>query len=199
MHGYFDTANGTSPLDFAGTWTFATASTNPSHVAKGCYHDPSWSWYRRGIPWWLVFVLVPIYSLCSSLLNLQAYKSWRLLAMVAFSCAAYTANKLAGMYLFARSDIASGAGAFVLGILGNVYAKFVKGAAFTSMITGVLFLVPSALSQTGALLQQTEGSSAQQYLSSFALGVRMVEVAIGVTVGLLVSQMITGSGMRKGF
>ena len=36
----------------------------------------------------------------------------------------------------------SAIGAFTAGILGNLYSRKMGGTAFTSMVTGVLFLVP---------------------------------------------------------
>jgi uncharacterized membrane protein YjjB (DUF3815 family) len=62
--------------------------------------------------------------------------------MVAFSCSAYAANKATSNLLPGRTDIVSAAGAFVIGLLGNIYSRLVRGTAFTSMVTGVLFLVP---------------------------------------------------------
>jgi uncharacterized membrane protein YjjB (DUF3815 family) len=62
--------------------------------------------------------------------------------MVVISCASYTSNKVANHYIFDRSDIVSAIGAFTVGILGNVYSRKFGGTAFTSMVTGVLFLVP---------------------------------------------------------
>lgn len=62
--------------------------------------------------------------------------------MVVFSCAAYAANEATSSLLPGRTDIVSAAGAFVIGLLGNVYSRVVRGTAFTSMVTGVLFLVP---------------------------------------------------------
>ena len=111
-------------------------------MSAGCYRHPSWPWYRQPFPWWTIFLIVPLYSACSSLSNLQSYRSWQLLIMVAFSCCAYAANKAATLYLSDRGDIVSAAGALVIGILGNFYSRLVRGTAFTSMVTGVLFLVP---------------------------------------------------------
>jgi uncharacterized membrane protein YjjB (DUF3815 family) len=62
--------------------------------------------------------------------------------MVGFSCCAYAANQVASTVLPGRSDIVSAAGALVIGLLGNAYSRIVGGTAFTSMVTGVLFLVP---------------------------------------------------------
>jgi len=36
----------------------------------------------------------------------------------------------------------SAIGAFVVGVLGNLYSRAFKGTAFTAMVTGILFLVP---------------------------------------------------------
>lgn len=52
------------------------------------------------------------------------------------------------MILPGRTDIISAAGAFVIGLLGNAYSRVVGGTAFTSMVTGVLFLVPVSTSQS---------------------------------------------------
>lgn len=62
--------------------------------------------------------------------------------MVLISCASYTANTVANRHIFNRSDIVSAIGAFTVGLLGNIHSRGGKGTAFTSMVTGVLFLVP---------------------------------------------------------
>jgi uncharacterized membrane protein YjjB (DUF3815 family) len=109
---------------------------------QGCNRDPSWSWFKQPLPWWTMFFLVPIYSTCSSLSNLQAWNQWQLLVMVTFSCCAYAANKATSVVLPGRTDIVAASGAFVIGSLGNIYSRVVRGTAFTAMVTGVLFLVP---------------------------------------------------------
>lgn len=109
---------------------------------RGCIRDLSWPWWRQALPWWTLFFLVPIYSTCSSLSNLQYWRSPQLPIMVLFSCCAYAANRAASIVLPGRTDIVSAAGAFVIGSLGNIYSRVVRGTAFTSMVTGVLFLVP---------------------------------------------------------
>jgi uncharacterized membrane protein YjjB (DUF3815 family) len=65
--------------------------------------------------------------------------------MVVFSCCSYAANKAISTVLPGRSNIVSAAGALVIGLLGNLYSRVVRGTAFTSMVTGVLFLVPVSL------------------------------------------------------
>lgn len=134
--------------------------------------------------------------------------------MVLFSCASYAANTASNLYLPDRGDIVSAVGALVIGSLGNAYSRIWGGTAFTSMVTGVMFLVPvspstsvrpavykgrclqSGIAQAGGL-SQTYQSSAAQYTSGFGLAVRMVEVAIGVTIGLFVSQIFVYTWGKK--
>jgi hypothetical protein len=113
-----------------------------ANVHVGCFRDPSWPWWRQPVPLWAHSFLVPIYSTSSSLQNLQSWRSKQLAVMVLFSCIAYAANKAAGIFLPGRSDIVSATGALVIGALGNMYSRLIRGTAFTSMVTGVLFLVP---------------------------------------------------------
>lgn len=72
--------------------------------------------------------------------------------MVVFACCSYAANRAVSIVLPNRSDIVSAAGAFVIGLLGNVYSRVIGGTAFTSMVTGVVFLVPvSSLDETSGV------------------------------------------------
>jgi len=65
------------------------------------------------------------------------------------------------------------------------------------MVTGVLFLVPSGIAQGGGVSQAYE-TSAERYTNGFALALRMISVAAGVTVGLFVSQVLVYTvGTRK--
>ncbi|EKM84209.1 hypothetical protein AGABI1DRAFT_124531 [Agaricus bisporus var. burnettii JB137-S8] len=192
-HGQFVFSNATSLKMVSGVIGTAINPSNSTTMAvkviKGCLRDDSWSWWRQPLPWYAVFVLVPLYSVCSSLSNLQDWRSFQLLVMVVFSCAAYAANKATSNLLPGRTDIVSAAGAFVIGLLGNVYSRVVRGTAFTSMVTGVLFLVPSGIAQGGGLNQNYHNSS-EQYSVGFSLALRMISLASGVTVGLFVSQVL---------
>jgi uncharacterized membrane protein YjjB (DUF3815 family) len=60
--------------------------------------------------------------------------------MVVIFFAAFGTNKIANHFIFNRSDIVSAIGAFTAGIFGNLYSRKMGVTAFTSMVTGVLFL-----------------------------------------------------------
>jgi hypothetical protein len=136
----------TTHLFNSGTFTFTDAiPLSQKYVTEGCYRPPTYPWYLSPFPWWTQFIIVPLFSVLSSLANLQPFWSKQLPVMTIISIASYTANKIANHYIFNRSDIVSAIGAFTVGILGNIYSRKMGGTAFTSMVTGVLFLVPVSL------------------------------------------------------
>lgn len=135
-----------SSIPIVGTWTFTHAiPPNELDIINGCYRPQGSVWYLQPFPIWTAVIIVPIFSTLSSLANLQPFKSKQLPVMVFISCCSYTSNRIANHYIFNRSDIVSAIGAFTVGLLGNVYSRKMGGTAFTSMVTGVLFLVPVCL------------------------------------------------------
>ena len=116
-------------------------STGRADIVAGCYRPSSFPWYLQPFPWWTQFAIVPVFSVLSSLNNEQPV-AWELVVMVVISCISYAANKVANHFIFNRSDVVSAIGAFAVGLLGNIYSRRMGGTAFTSMVTGVLFLVP---------------------------------------------------------
>ncbi|KAG8934779.1 hypothetical protein FRC01_000460 [Tulasnella sp. 417] len=181
-------------VDLDGFWTFVNKTSNVSKLYHyqivGCYRDPSWEWWRQPLPIWSLFILVPLYSLFNSFWNLQPWKSKQLPVMVSISCFSYAARKALQHFIGPRNEVVSAMGAFVIGVLGNVYARVFKGTAFTCMVTAVCFLVPSGLAAAGGLAMNYQGTTDDQYTSSIVIGVRMLSVAIGTTVGLLFSSLV---------
>ncbi|KAI0029733.1 DUF1212-domain-containing protein [Vararia minispora EC-137] len=173
-----------------GTFSFMNGTTyEQQHIVGGCYRPPDFSWYLQPFPFYTQFVIVPVFSVLSSLANLQPWYNLDMVVMVVISCASYAANKAANHFIFNRSDVVSAIGAFVVGLLGNVYSRKFSGTAFTSMVTGVLFLVPSGLSQAGGITASGNGID---------IGAAMIAVTIGITVGLFMSQaLVYMFGTRK--
>lgn len=140
-NGTFQNVNNGKPL--AGTFSFLDVNPLPAeHITVGCFRTDDLAWYRQPFPWWTQFIIVPIFSVCSSLANLQPIWTLDMIVMVAISCVSYAANKVANHFILNRSDIVSSIGAFAVGVLGNFYSRKMGGTAFTVMVTGVLFLVP---------------------------------------------------------
>lgn len=138
-----DNATSSEIPNTEGTWTFIhVVAPQAIDYVSGCHRPRDAAWYFRSFSWHAYIVLVPLYSVLSSLANRQPWRSKELLVMTAISCASYAANKAANLYIFNRSDVVSAAGALVVGLCGNIYSRWFGGTAFTSMVTGVLFLVP---------------------------------------------------------
>jgi hypothetical protein len=143
--GSFVIDNGTltrPELPSFGSFTFTNGSTLSMHMHEGCYRPPDYPWYLHPFPFWSQFITVPLFSILSSLSNLQPWREMDLVVMVVISCVSFAANKAANHFIFNRSDVVSAIGAFAVGLLGNIYSRMFGGTAFTVMVTGVLFLVP---------------------------------------------------------
>lgn len=152
MNGYFTADNNTQtvlPMSTTFTWT-NLMSAKQENIVMGCLRPPSDPWYLQSAPFWAQFVIVPIFSLLSSLANLQPihdhYSRVNLFVMVIISCVSFATNKIANHYIFNHSDVVSAIGAFTIGVLGNVWSRATGRSSFTSMVTGILFLVPVSIS-----------------------------------------------------
>ncbi|PWN48059.1 DUF1212-domain-containing protein [Violaceomyces palustris] len=166
---------------------------------KTMYRRPEWPWYRQDMTPWLNFLFVPVFSALLSFNNLQPWKTKELPVMIIIACIGYVANMCANHFVFNRSDVVSAIGSFVIGILGNMYSRIFRGTAFTAMAVAVLFLVPSGMAMAGGLAMTYKGSDGDLYSNGLTIGFRMVQVAIGITVGLFGSGLVVYSfGRRKG-
>ena len=122
LSGTWVADNGTTvAIPLIGTWTFNhNVSPTQYDIIDGCYRPKRFSWYLQPFPTWTSFIIVPMFSLLSSLANLQPFRSKQLPVMVIISCCSYASNKIANHYIFNRSDIVSAIGAFTVGLLGNI-------------------------------------------------------------------------------
>ena len=88
-------------------------------------------------------------------------------------------------------------GAVVVGLLGNLYSRIFKGYAYPAMVPGVLFLIPvchrstiipilflTCPSQSG--ISSVDGES----YTGENITLRILQVSIGVTVGLGLSNYV---------
>ena len=129
--------------------------------------------------------------------------------MVLIACAGWTTNHFAGLYIHNRvsrqcfsrlactdlslqSDIVSCIGGLTVGVLANLYGRITRSSAFVVGISGILFLVPSGVAAAGGLVISGRGQSSDGsvYAHSLGVGLLMVEIAIGITVGLFFSSFL---------
>ena len=120
--------------------------------------------------------------------------------MVFISVAGYVTNYFSGSRLGRNSEVANTVGAFTIGVLGNLYSRLWHGHAATAILPAIFVLVPSGLSASGSLdaalryseevKRSSDNASTLSGMSSSSLGLGMVEVAIGISVGLFVAALV---------
>ncbi|KAK0536229.1 pheromone-regulated protein prm10 [Tilletia horrida] len=192
-------------------WTLVR--NKPLDNASYCdarHHDPS-IWYRRDVNLVWAFLTVPGYSMVLSLRNQAKMTRKEYPAMVLFACAGWACNHFASTArtLTGRQDITSALGSFAVGLLANFYGLFAGGRAFVVAVTGILYQLPSGLSNGGLLnfvdtTANTDATSGSGGISTsafsnsgFSVAASLIEVALGLTVGLFASTIVGHYLMTK--
>ncbi|KAJ7607787.1 hypothetical protein DFH06DRAFT_1018404 [Mycena polygramma] len=155
-------------------------------------HDAGGPWWQRTPSLYWAFLTVPTYSLFLSMRNHAPWRHRDIILLVVISCIGWVTNHFTGIKFVGQTDITAAVGAFAVGTVANVYARFFTGNAFVIMITGILFQLPSGLGNGGLLTyasEKTAGNSSS-YLSGFQTALQLISVAIGLTVGLGISLAI---------
>ncbi|RPB22730.1 DUF1212-domain-containing protein [Terfezia boudieri ATCC MYA-4762] len=148
-------------------------------------------------PW--SFLFVPLFALCLLVAN-QA--KWRQApVMVAIATAGFTVNYFSVERFANNPQVVSGLGALAIGILGNLYSRVGHGLAFAAMLPAVFVLVPSGLAAQGSIVAGIKNADAlaknytwhsQDAINSTVLnlGFSMIQISIGLTVGLFATVLL---------
>jgi uncharacterized membrane protein YjjB (DUF3815 family) len=139
---------------------------------------------------------------------------WKQVPMMMFiAVAGYIVNYFSNEKLNSNPELANTLGAFTVGILGNLYSRLWHGHAATAILPAIFVLVPSGLAATGSLVSGVQtateirgnltgnyndttaaspntGSSTTVSSSVYDIGLGMIQVAIGITVGLFLSAVV---------
>ncbi|KAL1856154.1 hypothetical protein Plec18170_004023 [Paecilomyces lecythidis] len=139
---------------------------------------------------------------------------WKQLpVMFVIAMAGYTVNFWSTKRIGSNTQVAQSLGAFTIGAMGNLYSRLWHGHAATAILPAILVMVPSGLASTGSLItgvqsadqirgnvthggqsgpenangniQQSQGNNAASNLGS-----GMIQVAIGITVGLFLAALV---------
>ncbi|KXN92483.1 Pheromone-regulated membrane protein 10 [Leucoagaricus sp. SymC.cos] len=163
-------------------------------------HRPDGPWYQRTPSQFWAFLTVPLYSLFLSMKNQAPCNRRELPLLVIIASIGWVTNYFTGTRFVGQSDITAAVGAFAVGIVANIYARIFSGRnAFVVMITGILFQLPSGLGNDGLLSyasQQASGSTTS-YISGFHTAMKLVSVAIGLTIGLGLASVIAHPRQSK--
>lgn len=142
---------------------------------------------------------VPCFSVLLALIN-QAHWT-QLFVMTAISCLGYLTTYYSGKHFTNSTEFCASLAAFVIGILGNLYSRVYSGLAVSAILPAIFVQVPSGIASKSSLLtgvqvanQIVNGSKTTQVeetnSGALSFGVQMVQVAIGVTVGLFSSTLV---------
>ncbi|CAI1509392.1 hypothetical protein SEUBUCD646_0J01050 [Saccharomyces eubayanus] len=149
---------------------------------------------------WFRFLFVPAFTISISLLN-QAHIS-QLPVMVFISCSGYVVTYWAGKHFENSTEFTAALAAFVIGVMGNLYSRIWKGLAVSAMLPAIFVQVPSGIASQNSLLSglqsantivnrngSTATSSTSDPSSSMSFGMTMIQVCVGISVGLFASSL----------
>lgn len=150
------------------------------------------------------FPFVAIYAIFLAIVNHGKWKQMPVMVFIAVS--GYIANYFSTTKLGSQSEVANTVGAFTIGVLGNLYSRVWHGHAATAILPGIFVLVPSGLASSGSLIagikyadevrQNLDKNGTSSMTSAFSetsvasLGFGMIQVAIGITVGLFIAALV---------
>jgi uncharacterized membrane protein YjjP (DUF1212 family) len=150
------------------------------------------------------FPFVAVYAVFLAIVNHGKWKQMPVMVFIAVS--GYITNYFSTTKLGSQSEVANTVGAFTIGVLGNLYSRIWHGHAATAILPGIFVLVPSGLASSGSLIAgvqyadevrhnlETSGNSTSTNslsdTSVASLGFGMIQVAIGITVGLFLAALV---------
>ncbi|KAI5949363.1 PRM10 [Candida jiufengensis] len=144
-------------------------------------------------------LFVPLFAICLGLINQAKFKQLPIMTVIA--CVGYIGTYFAGKHFSSVTEFTACIGAFIVGILGNLYSRIWKGMAVSAMLPAIFVQVPSGIASKSTLisgLQQadqitnkngTQTTTTVAEGSSLSFGATMVEVSIGISVGLFAAAL----------
>jgi uncharacterized membrane protein YjjB (DUF3815 family) len=158
------------------------------------------------------FVFVPLFTLCLVVINQAKWKQVPVMVIIAF--VGYVVSYFSALRFASNVQIANTLGALVIGVLGNVYSRCLHGMSAAALIPAILVQVPSGIAASGSLIsgltsadqivRNNTNTSSTTTVSNgaqagnnvdvnsvvFNVGYSMIQVAIGITVGLFLSSLL---------
>ncbi|KAG0147269.1 hypothetical protein CROQUDRAFT_43132, partial [Cronartium quercuum f. sp. fusiforme G11] len=147
-------------------------------------------WYRKTIPLWSAFIVVPCYALFLALRQHARLASKELWVMVLLASGGWAANHFASIAFPNRSDISSAIGSFVVGFAANVYGRMFQGTAFIVALVPILFQLPSGLGNGGLLYFANTQDSTRSFTNGSQVGQQLIEVSLGLVIGLFAATVL---------
>jgi uncharacterized membrane protein YjjB (DUF3815 family) len=144
-------------------------------------------------------LFVPLFSTCLGLINQARWQ--QLPAMLIIACTGYVGTYFAGKHFASVTEFTACIGAFIVGILGNLYSRVWKGMAVSAMLPAIFVQVPSGIASQSTLVSGIEtadkitnstsdANSGSVNVPSLSFGATMVQVSIGISVGLFAAAIV---------
>ncbi|BFZ58176.1 hypothetical protein PYCC9005_005238 [Savitreella phatthalungensis] len=146
---------------------------------------------------------VPLFALALLIVNQAHPRQWAAALLIAG--AGYAVNYFSSLR-FGAAQVSNALGAFVIGCLGNLWSRIFHRLAFVAVLPAIWVQVPSGIASGSSLISGLElaasvanGTGNQTYSSqnlqlyagnSLSFGYAMIQIAIGITVGLSASAII---------
>lgn len=173
---------------------------------------------KNPIPTTYTWIFVPIITVCLIIIS-QGRMNGQSVVMVMISFAGYMVNHFTPDSLGGNLQISQAIGAFASGFLANVYARLSNGLAATALLPAVLVQAPSGLAAAVSMItgaanadQLTQhaggrptGNATMRNMPEavgndfvFNVGYQMLQLSIGITVGLFISTAVVYPRGKKG-
>lgn len=161
------------------------------------------------------FVWAPLFACCLAITYQAKWRQLPIMALIAFC--GHQANFWISTQLSSNLQVANAIGAFVIGCVANLYSRLFHGLAAAAMLPAIYCQVPGGLAASGSLVagikssNQIIGNSSsitvinngtQGFVQAqddpntvyggtiFNTGYGMIQVAIGISVGLYLSSLV---------
>ncbi|KAL1963341.1 hypothetical protein VTN77DRAFT_8462 [Rasamsonia byssochlamydoides] len=155
------------------------------------------------------FPFVAAYVLFLVIINQGKWKQMPVMMFIAV--AGYVVNYFSNQKLNSNPELANTLGAFTVGALGNLYSRLWHGHAASAILPAIFVLVPSGLASSGSLVSGVQSAAeirsnltgnyndtaslaaaaaAASGSSVYDIGYGMIQVAIGITVGLFLAAVV---------
>ncbi|CZR53021.1 probable PRM10 Pheromone-regulated protein [Phialocephala subalpina] len=168
----------------------------------------------NALPDYYKWMFVPAFTMCLCVINQAKWKQTPVMLVISF--AGYIVNFFTAKKFPSSAQLSNTFGALAVGVLGNLYSRMRHGVAAAALIPAIFVQVPSGLAASGSLLAgissadqitntttyangtaKINGTSTYNVTTSgdlntvvFNVGYSMIQVAIGITVGLFLSALI---------
>ncbi|KAL4931068.1 threonine/serine exporter family protein [Aspergillus undulatus] len=96
------------------------------------------------------FPFVIVFTFCLAAINQAKWRQMPMMLVIAF--AGYVVNYFGAKRFSSSTQVAAALGAFVVGVMANLYSRLRHGLAAAAMLPAIFVLVPSGLAASGSLI-----------------------------------------------